>query len=59
MQSGLWRGSYGEPKAHDAPVRGVATDGINQIMISGGSDGLIKFWVFKDSGRIVAFVNDE
>lgn len=50
MQSGLWRGAYGKPKAHDAWVRGVAADGLNQVTITGGSDGLVKFWLFKETG---------
>ncbi|XP_074033556.1 WD repeat-containing protein 36 [Leptinotarsa decemlineata] len=50
MQSGIWRDSYGNPKAHDGYVRGVATDGLNQIVITGSSDSLIKFWRFKNKG---------
>ncbi|KAF5270441.1 hypothetical protein FQR65_LT05629 [Abscondita terminalis] len=48
IQSGLWRCSYGESNAHDGTVRGVITDSLNQIVVSGGSDQKIKFWKFKD-----------
>lgn len=47
IQSGLHRGSYGRPLAHKGPVRGVTSDALNQIVISGGADSLIKFWPFK------------
>ncbi|KAJ8984723.1 hypothetical protein NQ317_004987 [Molorchus minor] len=50
MQSGLWRDAYGKPKAHERPTRGVATDSLNQITITGDSEGNIKFWRFKNKG---------
>ncbi|RZC37447.1 WD repeat-containing protein 36, partial [Asbolus verrucosus] len=50
MQSGLWRDSYGKPKAHDSSVRGLTTDSLNQLTITGGSDCKIKFWKFKNKG---------
>ncbi|XP_030370468.1 WD repeat-containing protein 36 [Scaptodrosophila lebanonensis] len=46
MQSGVHRASYGTP-AHKAAVRGVATDNLNQYVVSGCSEGLVKFWAFK------------
>lgn len=46
IQSGIHRGTYGEPTAHTF-VRGVYVDTLNQIMISGGSDTFLKFWNFK------------
>uniref|UniRef100_A0A2S2PSE4 WD repeat-containing protein 36 n=1 Tax=Schizaphis graminum TaxID=13262 RepID=A0A2S2PSE4_SCHGA len=46
IQSGLHRGSYGEPIAHKY-VRGVYVDTLNQIMVSGGSDTFLQFWNFK------------
>ncbi|KAE9523992.1 hypothetical protein AGLY_015639 [Aphis glycines] len=46
IQSGLHRGTYGEPIAHKY-VRGVYVDTLNQIMVSGGSDTFLKFWNFK------------
>lgn len=51
MQSGIWRGTYGTPKAHDSSVRGVMVDPLNQITISGSSDCKIKFWKFKNKGE--------
>lgn len=47
MQSGIWRGNYGEQKAHTTAVRGVACDSLNQIAATGCSEGKIKFWNFK------------
>lgn len=48
LQSGLHRGCYGDSeKAHNGMVRGVATDTLNQLTVSAGSDWLLKFWRFK------------
>ncbi|NXC06464.1 WDR36 protein, partial [Orthonyx spaldingii] len=47
MQSGIHRGRYGKEKAHEGAIRGVAVDGLNQLVITAGSEGLIKFWKFK------------
>ncbi|XP_007486659.1 WD repeat-containing protein 36 isoform X2 [Monodelphis domestica] len=47
MQSGMHRGSFGIKKAHEGAVRGVAVDGLNQLTITAGSEGLLKFWNFK------------
>lgn len=48
MQSGLHRGCYGDSdKAHNGTVRGVATDTLNQLTLTTGSDWLLKFWRFK------------
>ncbi|XP_058473058.1 WD repeat-containing protein 36 [Solea solea] len=48
LQSGLHRGCYGDDeKAHSGVVRGVATDTLNQLTITAGSDSLLKFWRFK------------
>lgn len=33
--------------AHAGSVRGVATDSLNQVTITGGADNLVKFWKFK------------
>lgn len=46
IQSGIHRASYGSP-AHIGEVRGLWTDNLNQIVISGGVDNFIKFWNFK------------
>ncbi|XP_003223040.1 WD repeat-containing protein 36 [Anolis carolinensis] len=47
MQSGIHRGCYGKEKAHESSIRGVAVDGLNQLTITAGSEGLVKFWKFK------------
>lgn len=47
LQSGIYRGSYGEPKAHECCIQGLAVDGLNQLTISAGRDGNMKFWKFK------------
>ncbi|GAB0087952.1 WD repeat-containing protein 36 [Sergentomyia squamirostris] len=46
VQSGLHRTTYGSP-AHESAVRGVAVDSLNQYVISGDSEGFVKFWNFK------------
>lgn len=46
VQSGIHRATYGSP-AHAADVRGLWTDNLNQIVISGGVDNVVKFWSFK------------
>lgn len=50
MQSGIWKNSYGNP-AHETAVRGVASDGLNQVAVTGSSEGVIKFWRFKHKGE--------
>nr|XP_061800374.1 WD repeat-containing protein 36-like [Nerophis lumbriciformis] len=48
LQSGLHRGCYGDgQQAHSGPLRGVATDALNQLTLSAASDRLLKFWRFK------------
>ncbi|XP_005950678.2 WD repeat-containing protein 36 [Haplochromis burtoni] len=48
LQSGLHRGCYGDDeKAHNSVVRGIATDTLNQLTLTTGSDWLLKFWRFK------------
>lgn len=52
IQSGLHRSSYGAPEAaHQGAVRGLASDNLNQYVVSGCSEGLIKFWMFKGKGK--------
>lgn len=46
VQSGIHRGTYGQPIAHKF-VRGVYVDTLNQTMISGGSDTFLQIWHFK------------
>jgi U3 small nucleolar RNA-associated protein 21 len=48
IQSGIHRATYGSP-AHQTEIRGLWTDNLNQIVISGGTDGLVKFWNFKEN----------
>lgn len=50
IQSGIHRATYGSP-AHTADVRGIWTDNLNQIVISGGVDSVIKFWNFKNETK--------
>lgn len=47
IQSGHYRGRYGNNKAHQGSVCGIATDALNQITITIGVDKEIKFWKFK------------
>uniref|UniRef100_A0A8D0HH66 WD repeat domain 36 n=1 Tax=Sphenodon punctatus TaxID=8508 RepID=A0A8D0HH66_SPHPU len=47
MQSGIHRGHYGKVKAHEGAIRGVAVDGLNQVTVTAGSEGVTKFWKFK------------
>ncbi|XP_004530020.1 WD repeat-containing protein 36 [Ceratitis capitata] len=47
IQSGIHRASYGAP-AHKTAVRGVVSDILNQFVISGCGEGLLKFWPFKE-----------
>lgn len=50
IQSGIHRASYGSP-AHTASIRGVAIDNLNQFVVSGDGEGVIKFWNFKENGK--------
>lgn len=34
-------------------MRGVAADALNQVIISGGSEGKVKFWKFENKGKII------
>ncbi|KAK7486461.1 hypothetical protein BaRGS_00022262 [Batillaria attramentaria] len=53
LQSGKQRGSYGKPsKAHECAVRGVAFDALNQLLVTAGADGVLKFWKFKCKSMI-------
>lgn len=52
VQSGAHRATYGGPiGAHLGPVRGVASDALNHIVITAGSDAALKFWPFKCKGK--------
>lgn len=48
IQSGIHRATYGSP-AHKADVRGLWADNLNQLVITGATDALVKFWNFKDN----------
>jgi len=50
IQSRLHRGEYkhGDKPAHKNPLRGVTSDAINQMVISGDARGILKFWHFKN-----------
>ncbi|XP_071586251.1 WD repeat-containing protein 36 isoform X1 [Heliangelus exortis] len=52
IQSGIHRGCYGKERAHEGAIRGVAVDGLNQLIITAGSEGLIKFWKFKSKDLV-------
>ncbi|GAB1606546.1 WD repeat-containing protein 36-like [Argonauta hians] len=47
MQSGNYRGSYGKKKCHNCAVQGIAVDANNQVTVTAGSNGTLKFWRFK------------
>lgn len=51
IQSGLYRGSYGNPRAHDGCVTGVTSNSVNQVIITGSTDQHIKFWSFRQHNR--------
>lgn len=51
IESGIHRATYGSP-AHKAEIKGLWTDNLNQIVISGGADNCIKFWNFKGNTKI-------
>ena len=52
IQSGLFRGCFGseDQPAHTggAIIRGIVSDGLNQIVITGDNKGLLKFWRFSN-----------
>lgn len=53
VQSGIHRESYGGKKlAHKSAVRGVHSDCLNQMVISGDSDGILKFWHFAGNTKL-------
>uniref|UniRef100_A0A1I8NQ29 Uncharacterized protein n=1 Tax=Stomoxys calcitrans TaxID=35570 RepID=A0A1I8NQ29_STOCA len=47
IQSGIHRASYGKP-AHAAAIRGIACDNLSQMVVTGCSAGLLKYWHFKE-----------
>lgn len=51
IQSGIHRQHYGEKHAHKIGVRGVHSDNLNQMVISGDSDGVVNFWNFSGNAK--------
>lgn len=50
IQSGIHRASYGKPTAHKkVAVRGISVDNLNQFVVSGGAEGKLKWWCFKQN----------
>ncbi|KXJ70732.1 hypothetical protein RP20_CCG022629 [Aedes albopictus] len=50
IQSGIHRASYGKPPAHEGvAVRGISSDNLNQFLVSGGAEGKLKWWNFKQN----------
>ncbi|XP_015785860.1 WD repeat-containing protein 36-like isoform X2 [Tetranychus urticae] len=49
IQSGIFRASYAKinEKAHEGSVSGIVCDETCRLLVSGGKDGIINFWVFK------------
>ncbi|XP_076062093.1 WD repeat-containing protein 36 [Oratosquilla oratoria] len=52
VQSGIYKGSYGKETAHEDAVRGVVADGMNQVVVSGGQDGDLKWWKLKSFAHV-------
>ncbi|EDV23009.1 uncharacterized protein TRIADDRAFT_27735 [Trichoplax adhaerens] len=44
IQSGQYRGSYGNPKAHADSVQCILNDACNRHLITGGSDKILQCW---------------
>lgn len=51
IQSGLHRHHYGDKHAHKAGVRGVHSDTLNQVVVSGDDEGVLKFWHFSEKAK--------
>lgn len=49
VQSGIHRLAYGTPRAHQDAVTSLATDSLNQMLVSAGSDKVLKFWKFTNA----------
>lgn len=52
IQSGIFRQTYesnevSEHRAHNGTVRGLTVDGLDIVLISGGSDSKLRIWNFK------------
>ncbi|KJE98002.1 WD repeat domain-containing protein [Capsaspora owczarzaki ATCC 30864] len=54
IQSGLHRGTLGaKGSPHDGTVTGVAIDAVNEVVVTCGLDGFVKFWNFQNR-RLIA-----
>ena len=63
IQSGIHRGSYVDKsleikKAHQFHVKFINVDGLNQLTITVGAEGLVKFWKFKQKVLIQTMALD-
>lgn len=54
IQSGIHRCQYGDP-AHQGIIRGVVSDDLNQMVVSGGNDCRLQFWRFSRNELIGTF----
>lgn len=52
IQSGIHRMTYGKELAHEGSVRGVASDALNQVVVTAGADSYLRFWAFRDGRRL-------
>lgn len=53
IQSGIHRQTYGgKNPAHKSAVRGVHSDCLNQMVISGDGDGIVRFWNFSEKTNL-------
>ena len=57
IQSGIHRGSYidqsvGKKKAHESRVKSLHVDALNQLTVSVGAEGKVKFWKFKQKNLL-------
>lgn len=59
IQSGIFRGNFGNPVAHEGGVSGLVTDGLNQFVVSGGEDKELKWWRMKDCQFIKSLTLNE
>uniref|UniRef100_A0A224ZBY7 WD-repeat protein n=1 Tax=Rhipicephalus zambeziensis TaxID=60191 RepID=A0A224ZBY7_9ACAR len=52
IQSGIHRMTYGKELAHEGSVRGVASDALNQVVVTAGADSHLRFWGFRDGRQL-------
>ena len=52
IQSGIYRGSLGQPLAHNGVVQGIVSDGLNQIIITGDARKNLKIWKFDTHNKM-------